>query len=74
MHLSSWFGCQFSSLAEIVGAETSLAAPVRNEPLSEAGRLGVRVFEDLTSLAGGGWANWLQVFSLQRTLALDILE
>jgi hypothetical protein len=55
MHLSSWLGCQFSSLAETSGAEISLAAPVRNEPLSEAGRLGVQLFEDLTSLVGGGW-------------------
>ncbi|KAH8913148.1 hypothetical protein BDL97_U03800 [Sphagnum fallax] len=42
------------SLAEIFGAETGLVAQVRNEPLSEAGRLGVQLFEDLTSLVGGG--------------------
>ncbi|KAH8954224.1 hypothetical protein BDL97_08G068500 [Sphagnum fallax] len=43
-----------SNLAEIFGAETGLAAQARNESLSEAGRLGVQLFEDLTSLAGGG--------------------
>ncbi len=54
MYMSSWFGCSFCSLAEIFGAETGLPAQARNEPLSEAGRLGVRLFEDLTSPAGGG--------------------
>ncbi|KAH8934300.1 hypothetical protein BDL97_18G075600 [Sphagnum fallax] len=43
-----------SNLAKKFGAETGLAAQARNEPLSEAGRLGVQLFEDLTSLAGGG--------------------
>ncbi|KAL2622814.1 hypothetical protein R1flu_003019 [Riccia fluitans] len=42
--------------------------------LTQAGRLGLRLFEDLTALAGGGTCNWLHVSSLQRTFALDMLE
>ncbi|OAE34533.1 hypothetical protein AXG93_1247s1050 [Marchantia polymorpha subsp. ruderalis] len=42
--------------------------------LTQAGRLGLRLFEDLTSLAGGGTASWLHVSILQRTFALDMLE
>ncbi|CAK9223470.1 unnamed protein product [Sphagnum troendelagicum] len=53
LHLLDAVGIE-ECLAEIFGAKTGLAAQARNEPLSEAGRLGVRLFEDLTSLAGGG--------------------
>ncbi|KAJ0982542.1 hypothetical protein J5N97_010797 [Dioscorea zingiberensis] len=42
--------------------------------LSKAGKLGLRLLEDLTSLAAGGSAIWLRVNSVQRTFALDILE
>ncbi|KAK8546017.1 hypothetical protein V6N12_026821 [Hibiscus sabdariffa] len=39
-----------------------------------AGKLGLRLLEDLTALAAGGSACWLRVNSIQRTFALDILE
>ncbi|KAK7356012.1 hypothetical protein VNO80_15278 [Phaseolus coccineus] len=48
--------------------------PVMRENLTETGKLGLRLLEDLTSLAAGGSANWLRVNILQRTFALDILE
>lgn len=41
---------------------------------TNAGKLGLRLLEDLTALAAGGCATWLRVNSLQRTFALDILE
>ncbi|XP_028182917.1 protein MON2 homolog isoform X3 [Glycine soja] len=44
------------------------------ETLTETGKLGLRLLEDLTSLAAGGSAIWLRVNILQRTFALDILE
>lgn len=44
------------------------------ENLSKAGKLGLRLLEDLTALAAGGSATWLWVSSLPRTFALDILE
>eukprot|EP01018_Ginkgo_biloba_P023241 Gb_33881 [translate_table: standard] len=44
------------------------------ESLTQAGKLGLRLFEDLTALAAGGSATWLRVTALQRTFALDILE
>ncbi|KAL2600719.1 hypothetical protein AAZV13_10G127700 [Glycine max] len=48
--------------------------PVMRETLTETGKLGLRLLEDLTSLAAGGSAIWLRVNILQRTFALDILE
>ncbi|TKY52157.1 MON protein [Spatholobus suberectus] len=48
--------------------------PVMRETLTETGKLGLRLLEDLTSLAAGGSATWLRVNILQRTFALDILE
>ncbi|KAK7391921.1 hypothetical protein VNO78_20345 [Psophocarpus tetragonolobus] len=48
--------------------------PVMRENLTETGKLGLRLLEDLTSLAAGGSASWLRVNILQRTFALDILE
>ncbi|CAJ1976202.1 unnamed protein product [Sphenostylis stenocarpa] len=48
--------------------------PVMRETLTETGKLGLRLLEDLTSLAAGGSANWLRVNIFQRTFALDILE
>lgn len=44
------------------------------ESLTQAGKLGLLLFEDLTALAAGGSATWLRVTTLQRTFALDILE
>ncbi|KAK3011261.1 hypothetical protein RJ639_010612 [Escallonia herrerae] len=44
------------------------------ETLTRAGKLGIRLLEDLTALAAGGSAIWLRVSSIQRTFALDILE
>ncbi|KAI4350035.1 hypothetical protein L6164_010563 [Bauhinia variegata] len=48
--------------------------PLMREALTETGKLGVCLLEDLTSLAAGGSAFWLRVNTLQRTFALDILE
>ncbi|CAN1245367.1 Protein MON2 homolog [Linum grandiflorum] len=44
------------------------------ETLTDPGKIGLRLLEDLTALAAGGSANWLHVNSLQRIFALDILE
>ncbi|XP_022719220.1 protein MON2 homolog isoform X2 [Durio zibethinus] len=44
------------------------------ETITSAGKLGLRLLEDLTALAAGGSACWLRVSFLQRTFALDILE
>ncbi|KAK6233045.1 hypothetical protein SCA6_003118 [Theobroma cacao] len=44
------------------------------ETTTSAGKLGLRLLEDLTALAAGGSACWLRVSSLQRTFVLDILE
>ncbi|KAI8555870.1 hypothetical protein RHMOL_Rhmol05G0207500 [Rhododendron molle] len=44
------------------------------ETLTKAGKLGLRLLEDLTALAAGGSAIWLRVSNIQRTFALDILE
>lgn len=44
------------------------------ENLSDVGKLGLRLLEDLTALAAGGSAMWLHAHSLHRTFALDILE
>ncbi|GKV07351.1 hypothetical protein SLEP1_g19144 [Rubroshorea leprosula] len=41
---------------------------------TNAGKLGLRLLEDLTAIAAGGCATWLRVNHLQRTFALDILE
>nr|CAB3474415.1 unnamed protein product [Digitaria exilis] len=48
--------------------------PIMRENLSDVGKLGLRLLEDLTALAAGGSAMWLRVHSLHRTFALDILE
>ncbi|XP_024040630.1 protein MON2 homolog isoform X2 [Citrus clementina] len=47
---------------------------LRRETLTKAGKLGLRLLEDLTALAAGGSASWLRVNTLQRTFVLDILE
>ncbi|WJX19433.1 hypothetical protein P8452_09128 [Trifolium repens] len=55
--------------------ESTCGGPlVMRETLTETGKLGLRLLEDLTSLAAGGSASWLRVNILQRTFALDILE
>ncbi|KAF2298518.1 hypothetical protein GH714_023926 [Hevea brasiliensis] len=55
---------------EPVSGEKSLTRGI----LTNAGKLGLRLLEDLTALAAGGSAIWLHVKSLQRIFALDILE
>ncbi|XP_008450757.2 uncharacterized protein LOC103492245 isoform X2 [Cucumis melo] len=47
---------------------------LKRENLTRAGRLGLKLLEDLTALAAGGSATWLRSISSQRTFALDILE
>ncbi|XP_021281523.1 protein MON2 homolog isoform X1 [Herrania umbratica] len=49
-------------------------ALLMRETTTSAGKLGLRLLEDLTALAAGGSACWLRVSSLQRTFVLDILE
>ncbi|GMH11321.1 hypothetical protein Nepgr_013162 [Nepenthes gracilis] len=44
------------------------------ETLTKAGKLGLRMLEDLTALAAGGSATWLHMSSIQRSFALDVLE
>ncbi|CAN1245366.1 Protein MON2 homolog [Linum grandiflorum] len=50
------------------------SSSLRKETLTDPGKIGLRLLEDLTALAAGGSANWLHVNSLQRIFALDILE
>ncbi|PKA59746.1 Brefeldin A-inhibited guanine nucleotide-exchange protein 5 [Apostasia shenzhenica] len=57
-----------------VSTITSSVKPTMRDGLSDAGKLGLLLLEDLTALAAGGSAIWLRVHSLQRTFALDILE
>ncbi|KAI3669236.1 hypothetical protein L6452_40463 [Arctium lappa] len=52
----------------------SLDKSKMRETPTKAGKLGLRLLEDLTALAAGGSAIWLRVGSIQRTFALDILE
>lgn len=52
----------------------SLGQLKMRETPTKAGKLGLRLLEDLTALAAGGSAIWLRVGSIQRTFALDILE
>ncbi|XP_024978290.1 protein MON2 homolog isoform X2 [Cynara cardunculus var. scolymus] len=52
----------------------SLDKSKMRETPTKAGKLGLRLLEDLTALAAGGSATWLRVSSIQRTFALDILE
>ncbi|XP_071724220.1 uncharacterized protein [Rutidosis leptorrhynchoides] len=57
--------------------ELEIGSGVRSlmrDTLTAAGKLGLRLLEDLTALAAGGSATWLHVSSLQRTFVLDILE
>ncbi|XP_050379358.1 uncharacterized protein LOC126796668 isoform X2 [Argentina anserina] len=62
------------NLSESLDGSVSGRSSLMRETLTKAGKLGLRLLEDLTALAAGGSAIWLQVSSLQRSFALDILE
>ncbi|VAH64551.1 unnamed protein product [Triticum turgidum subsp. durum] len=76
------FGSSASSVANNVtrsfGQTLSLAFSygelTMREDLTDVGKLGLRLLEDLTALAAGGSARWLHAQSLHWTFALDILE
>ncbi|XP_043815885.1 protein MON2 homolog isoform X2 [Manihot esculenta] len=79
------FGCGHISRSSSVTGDVSRSMNhselLGHEPVSgargiltNAGKLGLRLLEDLTALAAGGSALWLHVKSLQRIFALDILE
>lgn len=75
------FNSRTSSITGDVSRSMNNSEPKGNEFVSgqrgtstSAGKLGLRLLEDLTALAAGGSATWLRVNSLQRTFALDILE
>ncbi|XP_073141433.1 uncharacterized protein [Henckelia pumila] len=55
---------------EVVSRGSSLM----RDTLTESGKLGLCVLEDLTTLAAGGSAIWLRASSIQRSFALDLLE
>ncbi|CAG7872296.1 unnamed protein product [Brassica rapa] len=44
------------------------------DTLSETGKLGLRLLEDLTASAAGGSAAWLHATSLPRTFSLELIE
>ncbi|CAN6858526.1 unnamed protein product [Brassica oleracea] len=44
------------------------------DTLSETGKLGLHLLEDLTASAAGGSAAWLHVTSLPRTFSLELIE
>ncbi|XP_019097537.1 PREDICTED: protein MON2 homolog isoform X7 [Camelina sativa] len=44
------------------------------DTLSETGKLGLRLLEDLTASAAGGSAAWLHVASLPSTFSLELIE
>ncbi|CAB4315982.1 unnamed protein product [Prunus armeniaca] len=62
------------SLSESLDKSLYGRSSLMRETLTKAGKLGLRLLEDLTALAAGGFAIWLRVGSLQRSFALDILE
>lgn len=53
---------------------TSKGSSLMKNDLSNSGKLGLRLLEDLTALAAGGSAIWLRCNSIQRTFVLDIVE
>ncbi|XP_050223198.1 uncharacterized protein LOC126673214 isoform X2 [Mercurialis annua] len=59
---------------ECLGNELASGELPTRAILTNAGKLGLRLLEDLTALAAGGSAIWLHVNSLKRIFALDILE
>ncbi|KAF8766177.1 hypothetical protein HU200_007680 [Digitaria exilis] len=62
------------SFSRTLSLVSNSGEPIMRENLSDVGKLGLRLLEDLTALAAGGSAMWLRVHSLHRTFALDILE
>uniref|UniRef100_A0A0E0JPA2 Protein MON2 homolog n=1 Tax=Oryza punctata TaxID=4537 RepID=A0A0E0JPA2_ORYPU len=62
------------SFSHTLSLRSNSVEPTMREKLSNVGKLGLRLLEDLTALAAGGSATWLRVYSLHRTFALDILE
>ncbi|CAL4973786.1 unnamed protein product [Urochloa decumbens] len=62
------------SFSHTLSLASNSGEPTMRENLSDVGKLGLRLLEDLTALAAGGSATWLRVHSLHRTFALDILE
>ncbi|WVZ68665.1 hypothetical protein U9M48_017579 [Paspalum notatum var. saurae] len=62
------------SFSRTLSLASNSGEPTMKENLSDVGKLGLRLLEDLTALAAGGSATWLRVHSLHRTFALDILE
>ncbi|PRQ42774.1 putative mon2, dimerization and cyclophilin-binding domain, guanine nucleotide exchange factor [Rosa chinensis] len=62
------------NLSESLDGSVSGQSSLMRETLTKAGKLGLRLLEDLTALAAGGSAIWLRVSSLQRSFALDILD
>ncbi|TVU34939.1 hypothetical protein EJB05_16797 [Eragrostis curvula] len=62
------------SFGHTLSVASNSEEPLIRENLSDVGKLGLRLLEDLTALAAGGSAMWLRVHSLHRTFALDILE
>uniref|UniRef100_A0A5B7BVG9 Protein MON2 homolog n=1 Tax=Davidia involucrata TaxID=16924 RepID=A0A5B7BVG9_DAVIN len=62
------------NLSQSLDGFVSGGPSLMRETLTKAGKLGLRLLEDLTALAAGGSAIWLRVSAIQRTFALDILE
>ncbi|KAL5219869.1 hypothetical protein ABZP36_024582 [Zizania latifolia] len=62
------------SFSQALSLGSNSVEPTIRYKLSDVGKLGLRLLEDLTALAAGGSAAWLHVYSLHRTFALDILE
>ncbi|VAH80557.1 unnamed protein product [Triticum turgidum subsp. durum] len=62
------------SFGQTLSLAFSYGELIMREDLTDVGKLGLRLLEDLTALAAGGSARWLHAQSLHRTFALDILE
>lgn len=62
------------SFSHTLSLPSNSGDPTIMQNLSDVGKLGLRLLEDLTAIAAGGSAMWLRVYSLHRTFALDILE
>ncbi|XP_020876863.1 protein MON2 homolog isoform X2 [Arabidopsis lyrata subsp. lyrata] len=54
---------------DVIGGQLTM-----RETLSETGKLGLRLLEDLTASAAGGSSAWLHVTSLPRTFSLELIE
>ncbi|XP_019439975.1 PREDICTED: protein MON2 homolog [Lupinus angustifolius] len=66
--------CSINLSDSLDNESVSGGSSLMRETLTETGKLGLRLLEDLTSLAAGGSATWLQANINQRAFALDILE